>query len=571
MKNRVVILLFLLGISLFTIGAAESVDIGIAYDEDEYSAAADSYGRMNFYISFGGTDEEEIKNAAVALTVYDGEGNKPEVLLETEDKTAADSREGQVYYKRTCSFSGVFPIGENYTIEANVQMGDQEVSQSNTFDVYPMRRVSGTIRLPGGETAANPVECRILFLDAGELAGNKAVDTVPTAITSVIPAGENSVDYHYDYSSYAYNTPVVLDCRISGDCRFTEDNFNAGSSTTPYWYQATERNVSDKDSVANFTLAKANEISGSFTLPEEMEKSGPTLNVTMRAYTDMGTARKNDDVTVEKELVFNYGESNGYTLSVPESPSGYIVSYCLRSSSGSYPYIYEGLQTSGYYSLAGIKQLKAYADQISGSADGIDFLPPAYDFGGLKDVATHWARPYIYEMAARGIFSAKDSANTFKPDDQATRGECVEAAVKLFGLADAEPVQVFGDVAPGSEYYQAVSAAYRSGLIKGCADGSFHPDDFVTRQDAELILYRGIVDYFKLDLNEIETYPAGDPSSISDKDKIAPYASDAVSFCYQYYINMFKDDYRSNPQYVMTRCDLTSEFYRCLNFLNDNL
>jgi len=573
MKKCAVILFILLGIQLFTIQAlAESFDIGIAFYEEEYPAAADSSGRMNFNITFGGETEEETKNASVALTVYDSGGNKLDIdLTKTEDMTASGS-EVQENYKRTCAYTGVFPFGENYTIEANVKVGTDEASEFNTFDVYPMRRVSGTVSLPGGETAENPIECRILFFDPGELSGSKAVDTVPTAITAVIPAGENSVDYNYDYSLYAYGDPVVIDCRVSGDSRYTEENFYTGAASSPYWYRAVQMNVSEKDSTGiDFALTKAGQISGKFTLPEQPEKSGPTLSVIMRAYTDMGTAGKNDDVTVEKEMVYTYGEANGYTLSVPESPSGYIVSYYLKSASGSYPYVYDGVQVSGYYSAAGIKQLKAYADKISGSADGIDFLPSAYDFGGLKDVETHWARPYIYEMAARGIFGTKDSADTFKPDDNATRGECVAAAVKLFGLNDAEPLQVFSDVGPESEYFEAVSAAYRAGLINGCADGGFHPDVFVTRQDAELMLYRGMVGYFKLDPDKIETFAAGDPSSISDREDISPYAVGAVSFCYQYYINMFSDDHRSNPQYLMARCDLASEFYRCLNFLNGNL
>ncbi len=576
MKKCAVLLLFLLGISLFTAGAAaESTDIGIAYEEQQYPAAAESFGVMNFHISFGGTDQDEVKNAAVTLAVYDGEGAKLDVLLtKTGDKTETGSREGQAGYQRTCSFSGVFPIGENYTIEADVTLGGRELSELNSFDVCPMRRVSGTIRLPSGERAASPIECRILFLEKSDLSGDKAVFTVPTAITAMIPAGEDSVEYHYDYSVYAHdNAPFVIDCRALGDSRFTEENFYTGSFSSPYWYQAAQVDVSQKDSAGiDFTLAKADKISGTFTLPRQPEKSGPTLSVIMRAYTDMGTSAKNDDVTVEKEMEYHYGETNGYTLSVPQSPSGYIVSYHLKSSA-SYPYVYNGVQTSGYYSAGGIRQLKAYAETLplkSGGTDGIDFLPAAYDFEGLSDASGHWAAPYIYEMTARGIFSAKGSPSTFRPDDTATRGECVQAAARLFGLTDAEPVQVFGDVTTGSEYFGAVSAAYRAGLINGCADGGFHPEAPVSRQDAELMLYRGIVGYFKLDPTKIETSPVGDPSSISDQEDIASYARDAVSFCFKYYINMFKNDHCSNPQYLMSRCDLASEFYRCLNFLNGN-
>ncbi len=75
----------------------------------------------------------------------------------------------------------------------------------------------------------------------------------------------------------------------------------------------------------------------------------------------------------------------------------------------------------------------------------------------------------------------------------------------------------------------------------------------------------------KIDLNEISYFVSGDPQSIRDKDAISPYAYDAVSLCFKYYINMFKTDFLSHPQDSMTRGELAAEFYRCLKFIDRNL
>ena len=288
----------------------------------------------------------------------------------------------------------------------------------------------------------------------------------------------------------------------------------------------------------------------------------------------MGTQNGNDDITIEKKLDFNYGESNSYTLAVPDSPSDYIVRYRLLGYYDSYPYVYNGIPASGYYNSSGIKQLKIYSEKLSltnGNADGIDFKPVPYDYKGIKDVETHWAKPYIYEMVARGIFGMKGSANTFKSNDYVTRGECVATALKLFGLDDTSPVQVFKDVRPDSPYFRSISAAYHAGLIKGYPNGNYHPDELITHQDVEVILYRGLVDYFKLDPDKIKNRVIEVPSAISDRDKISPYAYDAVALCFKYYINMFLNDNRSNPQDKITRGGLASEFYRYLKFLDSNL
>jgi len=77
--------------------------------------------------------------------------------------------------------------------------------------------------------------------------------------------------------------------------------------------------------------------------------------------------------------------------------------------------------------------------------------------------------------------------------------------------------------------------------------------------------------YLKIDPNEINNYVVGDPSSIRDEENISTYAYDAVSLCFKYYINMFKNNHCSNPQDKMTKGELASEFYRCLKLLNSNL
>lgn len=576
MKKYAVIIFILLGVQFFSMPAfAQSINVDIAIDQD-FPSAASNQSDMRFTISFSGPTEEETKNAAITVSIKDSSGNALDVaLMKTEDQTVTDPSEG-LLNERTCTYTGLVPAGAKYTVYVVVQIEDQEISQSREFDVYPMRRVSGTIQLPENQIAANPIECRVLLLDREEIESEQVVDCVPTDITAIIPRGENKVDYQFDYFSSAYPEPVIIDCRIAGDNGYTEDNFYTESATTPYWYSASQMDVSEQDSTGmDFTLVKAEQINGTFTLPEEPERATPTLTVTMQAHSDMGTQDKNDDITIEKKFNFNYGESNDYTLSVPYGSSDYIVSYRLTSYYNSYPSVTDGIPASGYYNNMGIAQLKVYAERISlisGDANGIDFTPVPYNYSGLSDITDHWANCYIYEMVARGIFSPKGSENTFQPDDDATRGECVDAVIKLFGLDNTDAVQVFGDVTPDSPYFQSVSTAYRLGLINGYPDGTFNPDALITRQDAELILYRGMMDYFKLAPDTIKGFKVRDSSFISDKEDISPYAYDAVSFCFEYYINMFKNtDYCSNPRENMPRCILASEFYRCLKFIDGNL
>ncbi len=216
----------LLRIQIFTLRAfAGSLDIRHALINRRQTRPHGTAGNMHCYISFDGATEEETKNAAVSILIYDCDGKKADITLtKTEDKTVPGSPEGSGVYHRTCTFSGSVPLGENYTIRATVHMGDREESRSIPFDVCTMRRISGTIRLPDNETAANPIQCRILLLDREALAGDPVIRPLPTEICAVIPKGDNQTEYQYDYSCEAYRDPVIIDCRISGDNRYADDH-----------------------------------------------------------------------------------------------------------------------------------------------------------------------------------------------------------------------------------------------------------------------------------------------------------------------------------------------------------
>ena len=77
---------------------------------------------------------------------------------------------------------------------------------------------------------------------------------------------------------------------------------------------------------------------------------------------------------------------------------------------------------------------------------------------------------------------------TFQPWKRVTRAEFVTALVRLAGL-DEQPAD-FPDVP--EEHWAAgyIGAAAAEGWISGCDDGSFHPEDDLTRAQAAVILHR---------------------------------------------------------------------------------
>ncbi|MEH2933918.1 isopeptide-forming domain-containing fimbrial protein [Acutalibacter sp. JLR.KK004] len=79
--------------------------------------------------------------------------------------------------------------------------------------------------------------------------------------------------------------------------------------------------------------------------------------------------------------------------------------------------------------------------------------------------------------------------NRFAPDSPITRAEFAAFAARFAQLENSGKA-LFNDVTPDHWAYQAVNAAAEAGWIKGYPDGSFKPDDFITRAEAVSLINR---------------------------------------------------------------------------------
>ncbi|MCK9185933.1 DUF2341 domain-containing protein [Candidatus Gracilibacteria bacterium] len=109
------------------------------------------------------------------------------------------------------------------------------------------------------------------------------------------------------------------------------------------------------------------------------------------------------------------------------------------------------------------------------------------------DVRGHWAETFIENLRLKGVISGKANGE-FEPDSQITRAELVKIVVGLYGITipemgdSEEPAKPFGDVEIGEWFAPYISAAKTAGLIGGYSDGTFKPNQKVSRVEALKIL-----------------------------------------------------------------------------------
>lgn len=135
----------------------------------------------------------------------------------------------------------------------------------------------------------------------------------------------------------------------------------------------------------------------------------------------------------------------------------------------------------------------------------------------VSDVAGHWAEQTVIACKDIGILSGYPDGS-FKPDNAVTRAEFVKMIDNVFGLP-ASTEDPFLDVDPGDWFADAVNGAYASGLAIG-DQGEFRPNDNITRQEAAVILARA----FKLEATTTNAY-----YKFSDMTAVATWSADAIN------------------------------------------
>ncbi len=97
-----------------------------------------------------------------------------------------------------------------------------------------------------------------------------------------------------------------------------------------------------------------------------------------------------------------------------------------------------------------------------------------------------WYANYIAYAKEVGVVKG-DTEGTFRPEDPITRAETARLLAAAIGLKNG-PVAVFRDVPAGAWYEQSVGALYRAGVISGYEDGTFRPNQYIVRCEAAKML-----------------------------------------------------------------------------------
>ncbi|MNC18578.1 Endo-1,4-beta-xylanase A precursor [compost metagenome] len=142
------------------------------------------------------------------------------------------------------------------------------------------------------------------------------------------------------------------------------------------------------------------------------------------------------------------------------------------------------------------------------------------------DMSSHWAEKEVRLLSSKLVVDGMDDGS-FLPDSPLTRAQYSAMLVRALGLEASAPPSsggAFTDVAAGSWYAGSVSSAVTAGITEGYGDGSFRPDERITREEMAVMLYRA--------LQAADTAPKADLSvlaGLSDGNELAGWSREAAA------------------------------------------
>jgi S-layer homology domain len=196
---------------------------------------------------------------------------------------------------------------------------------------------------------------------------------------------------------------------------------------------------------------------------------------------------------------------------------------------------------------------------------GVSFATPVLFSGSaiaqrsfFSDVSnSYWAKPFIERLSKEGVMNGFPDGS-FKPDQLVTRAQFAVILRSAFSEDSVRKSRTFKDVPAKHWAAAAINKAYTTGFMSGYTDNTFRPDLKITKAQTLVFLANGL--QLSVPKNVSKTL-----SVYRDADEIADNAQNGVAAATE---NKLVVNYPKiaflNPGDEMTRADVAAAVYQAL-------
>ncbi|MNZ74829.1 Endo-1,4-beta-xylanase A precursor [compost metagenome] len=180
----------------------------------------------------------------------------------------------------------------------------------------------------------------------------------------------------------------------------------------------------------------------------------------------------------------------------------------------------------------------------------------------FKDATGHWAEEAVNEMGSRLVVSGIGD-DLYNPNQAITRAEFAAIIVRAMGLKADRGATPFSDVRSSDWYSGAVQTALAYELINGYEDGTFRPQQQITREQAMVMIARA------MEMTGLsDQLPAQDANEVlqayDDAKQVSVWARDSVADVLQAGIITGRSSSQLAPQAFISRAEVAVIVQRLL-------
>ncbi len=180
--------------------------------------------------------------------------------------------------------------------------------------------------------------------------------------------------------------------------------------------------------------------------------------------------------------------------------------------------------------------------------------------GLFTDTVKHWGRDYVAWLSRRGVINGMGDG-TFAPEQAVTRAQFAQLLAKTSGEALTGTDTPYTDVAPAAWYAPAVAWCFRRGVAEE-TEGAFRPNEPIRRDEMARMLYLYVQNVAGTELKAV-----AEPMSFTDAGEMSAARLEAVTAMQRAGIINGMGDGTFGPARSATRAQATTmlaRFYRAV-------
>ncbi|MBW4690785.1 MAG: S-layer homology domain-containing protein [Lyngbya sp. HA4199-MV5] len=185
-----------------------------------------------------------------------------------------------------------------------------------------------------------------------------------------------------------------------------------------------------------------------------------------------------------------------------------------------------------------------------------DTAPSSIPLTAFVDTQSNWAKNYIDALAAQKIISGFEDG-TFRPDDPVTRVQFAAIVSKAFASLPAQRESLtFKDIRPSFWGAEAIQTAFQKGFMSGYPDTTFKPNQQIPRMEALVSLASGL---------KLSSATTDSLSFYQDAAQIPTWASGAIAAATDRQLVVNYPRVKTlNPTRPATRAEVAAFVYQAL-------